>query len=385
MGARRTFHYRNIDLPEYEMTTPSEKSTALPIHISGLTKRYGELYALDSVDLDIRSGEFLTLLGPSGSGKTTLLMAIAGFNRPDSGSIRFGDREMITTPPHRREVGMVFQSYALFPHMSVAENIGFPLKLRNVGVDERAERVEAALATVQLSGFGDRGVDQLSGGQRQRVALARAFVFRPQILLMDEPLSALDKKLREQMQIELKHLHQQLGVTTVYVTHDQREALTMSDRIAVINHGRLAQVDSPQTIYNHPADSFVADFIGESSTLPLTRGSSGELLFQDQVVTGGSEAGNGTAGGSLVIRPERLFLVGEQGVDPAQTIQFEGEVHECVFQGETAFVLVRVAGDHELSMRFSTSASESGYMMQPGERVTVGVARSDAIIIPPPA
>ena len=183
-------------------------------------------------------------------------MAVAGFSRPDTGSIRFGETEMILTPPHRREVGMVFQNYALFPHMSVAENIAFPLKLRGVGAAERAQRVDVALSTVQLSGLGERRVDQLSGGQRQRVALARAFVFRPRILLMDEPLSALDKKLREQMQIELKQLHRQLGVTTVYVTHDQREALTMSDRIAVINHGKFAQIDTPQVIYNHPSNSY---------------------------------------------------------------------------------------------------------------------------------
>jgi putative spermidine/putrescine transport system ATP-binding protein len=240
-----------------------EASTALPIHIQDLTKKYGDMYALDSVNLEVKSGEFLTLLGPSGSGKTTLLMAIAGFDRPNSGSIRFGDEEVILKPPHQRNVGMVFQSYALFPHMSVAENVAFPLKLRGVGAAEAAERVATALKTVQLDGLGDRDIDQLSGGQRQRVALARAFVFRPRILLMDEPLSALDKKLREQMQIELKHLHEQLGVTTVYVTHDQREALTMSDRIVVINHGKLTQIDTPNNIYNHPAMAFVAEFMVE--------------------------------------------------------------------------------------------------------------------------
>ena len=219
------------------MTGPEHGTSALPIAIRNLTKRYGKVYALNAVDLDVHSGEFLTLLGPSGSGKTTLLMAIAGFNRPDSGSIKFGTDEVILTPPHKRDVGMVFQSYALFPHMNVADNIGFPLKLRGVGAAERDKRVEEALETVQLGGYGARNIDQLSGGQRQRVALARAFVFGPRILLMDEPLSALDKKLRERMQIELKHLHRKLGVTTVYVTHDQREALTMSDRIAVINDG----------------------------------------------------------------------------------------------------------------------------------------------------
>ncbi|MFT6704825.1 MAG: putative spermidine/putrescine transport system ATP-binding protein, partial [Gammaproteobacteria bacterium] len=263
-------------LGEIVSNSDSQNShSALPISVQGLTKKYGKLYALDNVDLNIKSGEFLTLLGPSGSGKTTLLMAIAGFNRPDAGSIRFGEDEVILTPPHRRNVGMVFQSYALFPHMSVAGNIAFPLKLRGVKTAEAAQRVQEALATVQLDGLGDRGIEQLSGGQRQRVALARAFVFRPRILLMDEPLSALDKKLREQMQIELKHLHHQLGVTTVYVTHDQREALTMSDRIAVINDGKITQIDTPHVIYNQPANAFVADFIGESTMLPLAEDSKG--------------------------------------------------------------------------------------------------------------
>jgi putative spermidine/putrescine transport system ATP-binding protein len=242
---------------------------ALPISISGITKTYGKVFALDNVDLEIRKGEFLTLLGPSGSGKTTLLMALAGFTRPDSGSIRFGDEEIILKPPHLRNVGMVFQSYALFPHMSVAANVGFPLKLRKAARSEIDTRVAEALATVQLDGYGERRISQLSGGQKQRVALARAIVFSPRILLMDEPLSALDKKLREHMQIELRHLHEKLGMTTVYVTHDQREALTMSDRIAVINHGRLMQLDTPREIYDRPANRFVADFLGESTFLPL--------------------------------------------------------------------------------------------------------------------
>ena len=293
-------------LPNTSPNIWSKMSTALPIHVSNLTKKYGRMYALESVQLEVKSGEFLTLLGPSGSGKTTLLMAIAGFNRPDAGSIRFGDREMILMPPHKRDVGMVFQSYALFPHMTAAENVAFPLKLRGVEASEIANRVQKALDTVQLSELGARKIDQLSGGQRQRVALARAFVFRPKILLMDEPLSALDKKLREQMQIELKHLHEQLGVTTVYVTHDQREALTMSDRIAVINEGKIAQIGTPHAIYNQPVNRFVADFIGESTILPLSTDSAGNLVILDQVI---QKAGiDDTARQySLVIRPERIF------------------------------------------------------------------------------
>ncbi len=355
-------------------------ATALPIKIVGLTKQYGQMYALDNVDLDIRSGEFLTLLGPSGSGKTTLLMAIAGFNRPDAGSVRFGDTEMILTPPHKRDVGMVFQSYALFPHMTVAGNVAFPLKLRGVGAAECAERVAEALETVQLTGLGERGIDQLSGGQRQRVALARAFVFRPRILLMDEPLSALDKKLRERMQIELKHLHQQLGVTTVYVTHDQREALTMSDRIAIINHGRLAQVDTPETIYNQPANSFVADFIGESTILPLDADGTGRLSFGTHVVA--ERPAGDAAGWSLVIRPERLFALRAQTPDSERTIVFDGTVRDFVFQGETAFALVAIDGGHELSVRFGTSSSLAQFALAEGETVALGLNREDVIVIP---
>ena len=331
-------------------------TTALPITIRGLTKKFGSLHALDSVDLDVKSGEFLTLLGPSGSGKTTLLMAIAGFNRPDSGSILFGEKEMILAPPHLREVGMVFQNYALFPHMSVAENVAFPLKLRKIAKAECEQRVEEALNTVQLSELGNRRIDQLSGGQRQRVALARAFVFQPRILLMDEPLSALDKKLREQMQIELKHLHRKLGVTTVYVTHDQREALTMSDRIAVINHGRLQQVDTPEVIYNQPANSFVADFIGESTMLPLKTEENNQLYF-DQILVDSVPDQESSQDWMLVVRPERLFPLSQESIDSDQHLVFKGKVIESVYQGETAFAQVSISEEHQLPVRFGPDAS----------------------------
>jgi len=359
----------------------SQGPTALPIHIQSLTKKYGDLFALNSVNLDIKSGEFLTLLGPSGSGKTTLLMAIAGFNRPDSGSIKFGDEEVILKPPHKREVGMVFQSYALFPHMTVAQNIAFPLKLRSVDKAKTNDRVNKALATVQLDGLGDRGIEQLSGGQRQRVALARAFVFRPRILLMDEPLSALDKKLREQMQIELKNLHEQLGVTTVYVTHDQREALTMSDRIVVINHGQLSQIDTPQAIYNNPANAFVADFIGESTMLPLSHNESGNLMYHDQAISTAGEF-TGTGDQLLVIRPERLFMLDETNFDRDQTIVFKGTIKEFVFQGDTAFVVLSINDQHTLSFRFGTDASSSKDHLQAGQSLSVGLKRNNVIVIP---
>lgn len=353
-------------------------SSALPIHIKGLTKKYGDLYALNSVDLSINSGEFLTLLGPSGSGKTTLLMAIAGFNRPDSGSIKFGDAEVILTPPHKRNVGMVFQNYALFPHMSVAENIAFPLKLRGISPSDRVDRVKTALTTVQLDGLGDRDIEQLSGGQRQRVALARAFVFGPRILLMDEPLSALDKKLREQMQIELKHLHEQLGVTTVYVTHDQREALTMSDRIAVINHGQFAQIGTPDAIYNQPQNAFVADFVGESTMLPLVQDQNGRLYFEDQLINADAMApGDWT----LVVRPERLFRLDDGHIDSEKTVVFSGVVQDFVYQGETAFVVMAINDRRTIAFRFGTDASSTQGALQSGDQISLGLNRQDVIVI----
>lgn len=244
-------------------------SDALNISIENVTKTYGNFFALKDVSLEINSGEFLTLLGPSGSGKTTLLMVLAGFTRPDYGSVKFGTEEVVLKPPHLRDIGMVFQNYALFPHMNVEQNVGYPQKLRGVSKKDIKDTVNEALKTVKLDGLGHRGVAELSGGQRQRVALARAIVFQPKILLMDEPLSALDKKLREEMQIELRQLHDSLNMTTVYVTHDQKEALTMSDRIAVINGGGLMQLGTPNEIYQNPNNAFIADFIGESSLLSV--------------------------------------------------------------------------------------------------------------------
>ncbi|MGI4954096.1 MAG: ABC transporter ATP-binding protein, partial [Janthinobacterium lividum] len=217
-------------------------STAASITISRLVKRFGPVIAVDAVDLDIPAGEFFALLGPSGSGKTTILMSIAGFDFPDSGSIHVGGRDVTFLPPQKRDLGMVFQRYTLFPHMSVAENVAFPLKMRGVNRADREKRAREALATVRLGSLGDRRPAQLSGGQQQRVALARAIVYRPPVLLMDEPLSALDKNLREEMQLEIKHLQRDLGMTIVFVTHDQTEALTMADRVSVLDGGKLQQI-----------------------------------------------------------------------------------------------------------------------------------------------
>lgn len=234
-----------------------------PVFFREVTKSYGKLVVVSDISLTVERGSFLTLLGPSGSGKTTILKILAGFVSPTSGQVIIGERDVTHVPSNKRNVGLVFQNYALFPHMTVADNIAFPLKMRKVRHPEIAERVGQALELVQLSALKERLPSQLSGGQQQRVALARTLVFRPSVLLMDEPLSALDKKLREHVQLEIKHLHEQLGITIIYVTHDQTEALVMSDRVAVMRDGKLEQIGHPREIYEKPANRFVADFIGE--------------------------------------------------------------------------------------------------------------------------
>jgi putative spermidine/putrescine transport system ATP-binding protein len=358
------------------VTEPITTAASLPITITGLTKTYGDTHALDHVDLHIRSGEFLTLLGPSGSGKTTLLMTIAGFTRPDSGSLKFGDTEVICTPPHKRDVGMVFQSYALFPHMDVAENIAFPLTLRHLPKDEIARRVNMALETVQLGGYGRRGIAQLSGGQRQRVALARAIVFEPRILLMDEPLSALDKKLREHMQIELRHLHDKLGMTTVYVTHDQREALTMSDRIAVVNQGRVMQLGDPETLYERPANKFVADFIGDSTFLPVEISGS-QAVCHGRPLELPPDAPI-RADSFLMLRPEKLRrLTGDEPLAGMNT--FSGTIKHIVYQGDSVLTQVTLPDGQVVCMR-EASRPESPEA-QAGGPVTLGLRREDTILV----
>ncbi len=354
---------------------------SLPITIRGITKTYGAIHALDDVDLDVRNGEFLTLLGPSGSGKTTLLMVLAGFTRPDHGSVMFGDREVVRTPPHLRNVGMCFQNYALFPHMTVLANVAFPLKLRKVAKAEAAERAEQALETVQLGGYGGRRVDQLSGGQKQRVALARAIVFAPRILLMDEPLSALDKKLREHMQIELRHLHEQLGMTTVYVTHDQREALTMSDRIAVINHGRLMQLDTPRHLYDRPANRFVADFVGESTFLPVEI-AGGEASFCGTLLKLAELPILGQPQ-ELLMRPERLSVLGNGTgkTDSDDMNIFDATVRETVFQGESVLIYAELANGMTITVRGGTKRDVMAAIPEPGRPIALGLHSDDTVLI----
>src|SRR4051812_32298852 len=239
------------------------------IRLTGVRKKFGDVAAVDDVDLEIRHGEFFTMLGPSGSGKTTCLRMIAGFERPDEGRIELAGDDVSRLPPAERDVNTVFQDYALFPHMSVGENVAYGLKVKKVAKGERAQRVEEALAMVPLDGYGERRPSQLSGGQRQRVALARALVNRPRVLLLDEPLGALDLKLRQQLQVELKRIQNEVGITFVYVTHDQDEALTMSDRIAVMDGGRVLQVGTPRDVYEEPESRFVAGFVGVSNLLEL--------------------------------------------------------------------------------------------------------------------
>ena len=352
---------------------------SLPIDISNLSKSYGPVKALDDVSLNISAGEFLTLLGPSGSGKTSLLMALAGFMRPDCGSIRFGNNEMITTPPHKRGLGMVFQSYALFPFMTVAENVAYPLKVRGVSKSDQESRAKRALDIVQLGGYEDRRITQLSGGQKQRVALARAMVFEPQIILMDEPLSALDKKLREHMQIELKALHQKLDATVVYVTHDQREALTMSDRIAVVNQGRVDQVETPEQLYRQPNSFFVADFIGESISLPVEL-SNNTALLNGRVLKSDLPIAQGSGGHRLIIRPELLEVISNAVPDNANDLS--GNIQDIIYQGDSVLVIVQHDNLGMINVRVPANRAGQAGLPSKGEQIGLALYPEDTIIVP---
>jgi putative spermidine/putrescine transport system ATP-binding protein len=288
-------------------TTPvpgASRSAPAAISVQSVTKRFGSVVAVDDVSLDVEAGEFFSLLGPSGSGKTTMLRMIAGFEQPTGGRVLLGGIDVTARPPFDRDVNTVFQDYALFPHMSVEQNIAYGLKVKRIAKSERRGRVEEALATVRLESFGGRKPSQLSGGQRQRVALARALVNRPKVLLLDEPLGALDRKLREEMQIELKEIQREVGITFVFVTHDQSEALTMSNRIALFDSGRIAQVGVPTEIYEEPASEFVAEFVGTSNL--LTGAAARSLLGRD---------------GAFTVRPERVrFVLDGAGAGPDDVV-----------------------------------------------------------------
>jgi putative spermidine/putrescine transport system ATP-binding protein len=324
------------------MTAPARKgndSPALVLH--DLVRRFVDVSAVDGVNLEVRDGEFLTLLGPSGSGKTTTLRMIAGFLSPSSGSIEIGGTDMTRVPPYRRDVGMVFQNYALFPHMTAGQNVAFPLEMRRIARPEINKRVGEALALVRLEDLANRYPRQMSGGQQQRIALARAVVFSPRLLLMDEPLGALDKKLREALQLEIVRISRELGATVIYVTHDQEEALVMSDRIAIFNQGRIEQLGSGEDLYDRPVSMFVADFIGESSILrgTLEQRSEGAFLARNGDRWQVGEATLDRAGladgaaGALVVRPERMRIGGPAEKPPPGANAVEATVAAVLYLG----------------------------------------------------
>ena len=327
------------------MTTATDagREAAPAIRLRGLRKTFGEVVAVDSVDLDIADGEFLTLLGPSGSGKTTVLRMIAGFELPTAGSIELGGQDVSALPPFQRDVNTVFQDYALFPHMTVQENVEYGLKVKKIGRDERRRRAQEALDAVRLDTYGARKPAEMSGGQRQRVALARALVNRPKVLLLDEPLGALDLKLREQMQVELKAIQRDVGITFVFVTHDQEEALTMSDRIAVFNAGRIEQVGSAAEVYEHPATEFVAGFVGTSN---LLRGEASLTVL-------------GLDGG-FSVRPEKIRLADIDAAVAEGEHCADGTVTEVVYVGDaTRFVVALDAGGTLVAVQQNTHTTSS--------------------------
>jgi spermidine/putrescine ABC transporter ATP-binding subunit len=324
--------------PSYEASGFQGLQAMSRVEVSELTKRYAAVAALDGVSIAFEDGEFFGLLGPSGSGKTTLLRAIAGFVIPDSGTIRFDGERVEDVAVHRRGIGMVFQNYALFPHMTVAENVAFGLDVRGVPEGEIAQRVSEMLELVRLPGFGARKPRQLSGGQQQRVALARALITRPKVLLLDEPLGALDRRLRQEMQVELKEIQRETGITAIFVTHDQEEALTLSDRIAIIDHGRLIQIGPPAEVYERPKTIFAAQFLGDANVFAGTPTTEGLRLADGTVIH--------TAGGSsstAIVRPEKLEVTPvAEGASGGEN-RLTGEVAQAVYSGASVTYRIKAA------------------------------------------
>lgn len=349
------------------------------VKFSGVQKTYdGETLVVKNLNLSIGRGEFLTMLGPSGSGKTTTLMMLAGFEAPTLGSILLGGRSIDNMPPHKRDIGMVFQNYALFPHMTVEENLAFPLKVRKLAKSESEARIKRALDMVRLGAYGKRRPGQLSGGQQQRIALARALVFDPKLVLMDEPLGALDKQLREHMQLEIKHIHEDLGVTVVYVTHDQGEALTMSDRIAVFNDGDIQQLAAPAELYERPQNAFVAQFIGENNRLHGRVVAMNGGTCQVEIAGAGyvqalaisvEAVGRPTV---LSLRPERVKLNPTPGSLPNV---FSTRVAEVIYLGDHVRIRVSVCGRDDFVIKLPNS--EGVAQVAPGTAITVGWKTED--------
>ncbi|MET4279527.1 putative spermidine/putrescine transport system ATP-binding protein [Bradyrhizobium sp. F1.2.2] len=349
------------------------------VRFSDVQKTYdGETLVVKNLNLEIERGEFLTMLGPSGSGKTTTLMMLAGFEAPTHGSILLAGRSIEKVPPHQRDIGMVFQNYALFPHMTVEENLAFPLKVRKVGKAEAEARIGRALDMVRLGAYGRRRPGQLSGGQQQRVALARALVFDPKLVLMDEPLGALDKQLREHMQIEIKHIHEDLGVTVVYVTHDQGEALTMSDRIAVFKDGAIQQLAVPAELYERPQNAFVAEFIGENNRLygkiVAMNGTTCTVEIPSAGTVQALAINVETAGRPTVLslRPERVKLNPAPGSLPNV---FSARVTELIYLGDHVRTRVSVCGHEDFVIKLPNS--EGAAHVEPGAEITIGWKTED--------
>jgi spermidine/putrescine ABC transporter ATP-binding subunit len=351
------------------MSTPAKDPL---LQLIDLRKNFGDVTAVDNVSLDIGDGEFLTLLGPSGSGKTTILNMIAGFEFPTGGDVILQGQSINSLLPEKRNIGLVFQNYALFPHMNVFENIAFPLKMRKFPKNDLQQKVDSALELVQLQGYETRSPKQLSGGQQQRIAVARALVFDAPLLLFDEPLGALDKKLREHMQLELKRIHTKLNRTMIYVTHDQEEALVMSDRIAVMNQGRIEQVGSPDELYDKPANSFVADFIGESNFIDGTaiEQNPGGLILQllegPKIKIEWSEPVPAGASIRFCLRPEKIFFADELSSQNC----INGIIEEMIYVGETKRYLIRISKTETIDMR--EMSTRIGRGRQKGESVKIG-------------
>jgi len=342
--------------------------------IRDLSKRYGDVVALEPTDLSVRKGEFLTLLGPSGSGKTTLLQMICGLVSPSSGQIVIDGVDQTRTPVYQRDIGLVFQHYALFPHLSVRENVAFPLRMRGLADDQINRRVEASLDTVKLGHLCERMPKELSGGQQQRVALARCFIYEPSIILMDEPLGALDKKLREHLQMEIRQLHRQTNATIIYVTHDQEEALALSDRVCLMNQARIEQIGTPREIYAQPVSAFAADFIGTSNIVRGELANGGDALRSDALATLLAVPEHRFAAGeavALVVRPEKLRL------DASGQNRIDGVVSDCVYAGADSKVIVDAGRAGQFTVRAGFAAPRAG------TAVTLSWDAGDSVLVRP--
>lgn len=356
---------------------------SLGLEMVAVRKLYGDVAAVEHVDLEVMTGEFLTLLGPSGSGKTTSLRLVAGFTHPTTGKIRIAGEDMTLTPPHKRDVGMVFQNYALFPHMTIRENIAYPLRMRKVPRAEQKKLVDEALALVQMDALGDRTPRQLSGGQQQRAALARAIVYRPRILLMDEPLGALDKKLREALQLEIRRLHQTLRMTVLYVTHDQEEALVLSDRIALFNGGRIVQLGAPTELYQRPASIFVADFIGDSNVFRgrLTISDSRWWLTSDKIRLPAPVPPDDTlregSSAAIVVRLEHVDF--EIQSEARAEDGLSGRIREVIYLGPHVKYELETAAGPVFARR---DLAHSARLFATGEAVTIRWRSERALLVP---